>query len=423
MASILELPTEILLEIFSDNSLTPEDLARCQQTCRTFRGVTEHLKIDYTFKVDSTTQSTWRLARCLLMNPNMGNRFRSIKVTWHRRRPRKPRTWASQWHWTLAERKQIEDLTAEWLSSQTIYAIAAGLNSEAVLPFLLCFTPNLQSLDLGEAFEGFIYPTFTAREGIRVLEASSGNDWKWTPRGGWDDGWAYYDAVSEHTIPTGEALNPLWFHVNLDHKQWLPGLANLKHFAHSYKDHKDSNHFYLGWPANYLAKLLMLPRLETAQVHCCASIVFRQHHTLGELVDELLNKRFTPSVKRLEIHGSDFRQEDFEALAKLTGSLEHLEWSRVPESRLWHNISIIEAQVNKAFLARNKKLSPEQIVVVQREKSSEVDEEDQDDVSDLGTDDDRYYYVSDSSSEAEEDSDGEDEAEDEKDEEKKDDDE
>ncbi|KAK6349834.1 hypothetical protein TWF696_006100 [Orbilia brochopaga] len=413
MASILELPTELLFEIFSDDNLTPADLARCQQVCKTFRDITEHCKIDYTFKVDATNHPTWTLIRCLLINPKLGGRFRSIKVTWHRRRPMKPKTWAYQWGWSGQEMQQIEDIGSEWLTPGTLRAIRTGLNSEALLPLLLCMTPNLESLDLGEAFEGLIYPTFTAREGIRVIEASCGDDWKWEPKGRWDDGWAYYDAISSGTTPPREDVHPLWFHVNLNHKQWLPGLANLTHFAHGYKDHQDSSGFYLGWPGQYLAEILLMPRLETVQVRQCATIEFRQHTPLSDTVDELMKSRFKSTVKRLELIDSCFRQEDYDALAKLTGSLERLEWSWISETSRYYNshAPIAEDRVTKAFLMRNKKtLSPERIVLVKGGKENmEADEEEQDgDESDLGSDDDGRYYVSDSSSEEEEDDDDDD---------------
>ncbi|KAJ6264695.1 hypothetical protein Dda_0845 [Drechslerella dactyloides] len=409
MTSIFDLPTELLFDIFSGDNLTCADLGRCQQVCKTFRDIIQHCKIDYTFKVDVTAHSAWRLIRCLLINPQIGERFKSIKVTWHRRRPMKPKTWAAIWSWTKEEREQIEHLGSEWLTGDTIRAIWTGLNSEALLPFLLCFTPNLESLDLGEAFEGLIYPTFTAREGIRVIEASCGDGYKWSPKGNYDDGWAYYDAISAGTTPRREDVHPLWFHMNLNPKQWLPGLANITYFAHDYKDHQDPNGFYLGWPAQYLAKILLLPRLQTARVRHCATIEFRQHIPLFDTVNSLLTARRRSTVKRLELVDSCFRQEDYDALAKLTGSLERVEWSWVSETSRYYTslASISEERVAKAFLRRNKRtLTPEQVFLVKGEPGSESEGENKEgEESDLGSDDDSYYYISDSSSDREDDDD------------------
>ncbi|KAF3926559.1 hypothetical protein AA313_de0202694 [Arthrobotrys entomopaga] len=145
MPSIESLPNEILLQIFESRVLTNADIAHYQRVCRRFHSIAESsLRRNYTFKVDYKTHPTWRLIRSLLVNPEIGTKFTSINMTWHRRHVNQPETWTKQWKWTAEERKQNLKLGEKYhLKLETVIVIVGGINSEALLPLLLAFTTNL----------------------------------------------------------------------------------------------------------------------------------------------------------------------------------------------------------------------------------------------------------------------------------------
>ncbi|KAF3182489.1 hypothetical protein TWF225_006407 [Orbilia oligospora] len=174
MASIYSLPTEILLQVFTDEAITNTDLARCASTCKLFNDTTSQCKINYIFEVDNPSHSAWKLIQHLLLYPKTGERFQSITVTWHRRVPRHPKTWALQWNWKKGEEEELDRLCKEWDLWDMSGDICAGWNSEALIPLLLCFTTKLESLDYGGTVLPIMYPSPTAREGIRIHEYCSG---------------------------------------------------------------------------------------------------------------------------------------------------------------------------------------------------------------------------------------------------------
>lgn len=196
MPSICSLPTEILLQIFSDEEISTADLFSCARTCQLFNGIASQCKISYNFRVDHPSQSTWKLLQHLqhlIRNPKVGERFRSVNITWHRRRPCKPKTWALRWKWNEEEQQEITCICKKWGISDVTEHIRKGWNSEALVPLLLCFTPKLESLDYGEPVLSMMYPSPTPREGIRIHEYGEGHDYLWEPRNAFDDGWPYFD--------------------------------------------------------------------------------------------------------------------------------------------------------------------------------------------------------------------------------------
>ncbi|KAK6350973.1 hypothetical protein TWF718_004151 [Orbilia javanica] len=150
--SFLSLPNEILTTIFDDRCLSNADLTRIQLTCKLFReNIRRKNNRRYTFKVDAVEHPTWRLIRYLLKNPEVGERIDEITVQWKRRDASDEGTWTTRWNWDSKECELIHKLVRAWcLDHSTERSIQHGLNSEALLPLLLVFTPNLKTLDMGD---------------------------------------------------------------------------------------------------------------------------------------------------------------------------------------------------------------------------------------------------------------------------------
>ncbi|EPS45881.1 hypothetical protein H072_141 [Dactylellina haptotyla CBS 200.50] len=319
--NIFSLPPELLLIIFADNSLDNRDVANCQSTCKRFRQITKDLPIHYTFRVDHVAQPAWKLIRHLLVYPRIAKRITSINVTWHRRQPVKLETWTREWRWEEAEKEKIEAIGERRLSTRTIGAIFQGLNSEALLPFLLCLTPNLESLDIGDAVLSFIQPEYSIFEAVRLIEYSStGVDRTWQGSEG-----SHRDSAGRYLDKVMDAVRPgypsLWFHENIRPGDWLPGLVNLKKFYHScvkYGDPYDSNY---GWPIVFLRRIMLLPNIRKIKIKratCMKDGLYMPISRGGPPKD------FQSSLKSLEILGTFIQQEEYDVIAKLTGSLEYL---------------------------------------------------------------------------------------------------
>ncbi|KAK6523843.1 hypothetical protein TWF281_001811 [Arthrobotrys megalospora] len=334
MASICLFPTEIFLQIFSDEAVTSADLASYARTCRLFRDITPQCRIHYTFKVDHPSQSTWKLIRRLLESPEIGERFRSINVTWHRRRPRKPRTWALEWKWSHQEQKQIKSICEKYgILDDVFNAILKGWNSESLLPLLLCFTPRLESLDYGRTVLDLMFPSPTACEGIRIHEYCEGSVHYWEPRDNYDIGWQHFDSCwGSHY------RNISWFYATLNSGRTLPGLSSLKHFSHrgSQKDNR--------WPGVYLSRVLLLPNLESASIYMCRPVdsVYYSNESSTNLEFPVGRKS---SIKHLKLIGCVFDQDEYDSIARFTGCLRSFEHSdyrkQVADSFLQSNNSTL----------------------------------------------------------------------------------
>ncbi|KAK6499821.1 hypothetical protein TWF481_010179 [Arthrobotrys musiformis] len=146
------LPTEILAQIITNETLSASDLGRCELVCRLFRDIVQHYaRRHYTLKIGHPFQQTWRLARCLLVNPQIGKQFRSITVVWGRPQyvVTDTGTQLMQWSWTPEEKDQISTFAGGVLGKLGLRGIYWGVECGSLLPLLLCFMPNLESLDLG----------------------------------------------------------------------------------------------------------------------------------------------------------------------------------------------------------------------------------------------------------------------------------
>ncbi|KAF3901521.1 hypothetical protein ABW20_dc0109903 [Dactylellina cionopaga] len=147
--TLLALSNEILLQVFG--YLCNNDLAIVKRVCSRFNNL-EVLatKRTYVFRVDASSWSTWKFARHLLTNPETGKRFTMVDVEWHCRDGETPRP--KYWVWTDDEAEKIVEICKKHGLSETVKAVVlGGVNSEALLPFVFCFMPHLESLDMGKA--------------------------------------------------------------------------------------------------------------------------------------------------------------------------------------------------------------------------------------------------------------------------------
>ncbi|KAK6514041.1 hypothetical protein TWF506_008468 [Arthrobotrys conoides] len=374
MASITTLPAETLLQIFKDDSLTPTDLAQCAQTCRKFRGLAclpDH-KIDYIFKVDHPSHASWRLIRCILLNPALGERIQTLQLEWHRRRRRDKSTWTLKWDWTEDELTKISELCKRWDLNSSLYtAIKIGLNSEALLPLLFCFTTKLESLDVGNVGHDMISDEYghTIYDAARIYTHCMGiplpdnysqpslpvnehevNLTQWFESGGAE----YY--------PKGRVREPIsrlpWVYSAFTPGSWSPGLSNIKEFSHGGSNSNSLRYrpqSLNDWPNKNLSKILQLPKLETLKLS----------HLNALMGTPIVNHpKPVHKLKRLEIFHYRFYRTDFEIVAALTGgSLESVvcvlsdenftPWDMPPEQKISLITDYFEEN-SKDTLARDK---------------------------------------------------------------------
>ncbi|KAF3930266.1 hypothetical protein ABW20_dc0107023 [Dactylellina cionopaga] len=337
MATITTFPTEILLEIFSYIPLY-SDLALVKQTCKLFNAIVQSIPIHYKYYVDHPDQSAYKLIRALLSNPSIGERLVEIEMEWCRRSgkdlkdPERRRWWTPRWEWTPEEIEKIEGVSAKWkLTARTIKAIVAGANSEALLPLLLCFTVNLNSLDMGD-----FNPWVVSHVSVGDMEAVFEVFGKFTRIDGdedYDDETIFDNCVDElekniqndehwpDLIPTPAYTG--WFHENLNGpSDWLPGLASLRHFVHGWERVCYVQYLY-GMNAQYLWPIFFLPRIESIVLEDCTTVT---DCGCNEPIEDLRGgyEGLKSTVKRLELHFSIFNTYEYIAIAQITGSLEYL---------------------------------------------------------------------------------------------------
>ncbi|KAF3165200.1 hypothetical protein TWF225_003594 [Orbilia oligospora] len=146
-------PTEILAEIIANETLTPADLRRCQLVCRLFRDIVQHYpRCNYILRIGHYSQQTWRLVRCLLANPKIGQRFRSITIAWGRPHYIITPSGAEEllrWRWTEEEMNQISAFAGGILGPHGLRGVFGGVDCASLIPLLLYYMPNLEFVDLG----------------------------------------------------------------------------------------------------------------------------------------------------------------------------------------------------------------------------------------------------------------------------------
>ncbi|KAF3290035.1 hypothetical protein TWF132_007231 [Orbilia oligospora] len=149
MVSLITIPNEILLQIFYN--LHIQDLSRAKRTCKHFNAIGKLVtKLNIKFYIDAPNQTAWKLIRSILADNTLGEKISRISVRWRRRDVDRRKTLTKYWQWTDIEKKAIGDACLLWcLTNGTRDAILSGVNSEALLPLLLCHTTKIKSLNLG----------------------------------------------------------------------------------------------------------------------------------------------------------------------------------------------------------------------------------------------------------------------------------
>ncbi|KAF3901494.1 hypothetical protein ABW20_dc0104190 [Dactylellina cionopaga] len=171
--TLLALSNEILLEVF--RYLSNNDLGLVKRVCSRFDSLEAlTIKRTYIFQVDAISWPAWRFARHLLTNPETGKRFTTVNIQWHHRTYDGSRS--RYWKWTADEAEKIIEICEKHKLSETIkQVVLGGVNSEALLPFVFCFMPNLESLDMGEAnpdLTGFVVGSSLGFDSIEKLRCS-----------------------------------------------------------------------------------------------------------------------------------------------------------------------------------------------------------------------------------------------------------
>ncbi|KAF3101219.1 hypothetical protein TWF102_005017 [Orbilia oligospora] len=363
MASLTTLPTELLIQILTDQTLTTIDISNCALTSRRLYNLTADRKTKYTFHIDHRSQSTWKLITCILSNPRIGHRIHRIIVTWHRRNPHKPKSWTPQWLWKSQELEQIKSICEKHGVEFLYPVIEDGFNSEALLPFLLCLTPNLQSLDFGAIVPSMIHGgTYSAETAVRIFKACerryTGQNYKVRHN---KDKRVYFDS----RWGSSYRQNILWTYsaLNLPEPNGIPGLSNLKHFRHGPSPPWQRK--CMGWPAEYIVKILLLPNLETASFH--GAVAFdptkpgSDYKPLSATLEFTAGKK--SSVRELEIINCDLERSDYSTLAELTGSLEALSGSIVEYYHWWRSGNKLVDMINTFKKSNPRTLSANKISV------------------------------------------------------------
>ncbi|KAK6509654.1 hypothetical protein TWF481_004385 [Arthrobotrys musiformis] len=371
MAPITSLPAEILLDIFERTINDPfnphrdtnTDIIHIRLVCRKWRALSHEFALRYfSIGIDSTNRSLWKLGRCLLYDTSLAAQIQELIVRWHRREADIPETHTKRWKWTREDRERIEFYRKELsshISSATFDAMLEGVNSESLLPFILCFTTNLKELDLNNMESLLIGRVWFAdshgvgsetirrvlgrgpsEEGFKYIEdEDEDEDDEYGAEDYEDDDYdsdrRYLDCDEEflrnHMPPEAKGEGALWFHVNIGTPgNYLPGLRQVTHLRNGFNSYNFVIDSLSGWSAKYIAPLLFLPNLEFLEI--------KSHATIGGTIygdKNAIHRPLPPSfepyrglkskVKTLELWDGRLRLEDYDAIAELTGNLTDLQ--------------------------------------------------------------------------------------------------
>ncbi|KAF3903368.1 hypothetical protein ABW20_dc0102552 [Dactylellina cionopaga] len=258
-----------------------------------------------------------------------------------------PSSWTTFWKWSEEEESLLWDIQRKRnLSEGTVRAAILGFNSEALLPILLCHTPNLETLNIKEAYFECVWLQYYESD-LETLDyfnrfsrfldehTPSGAVYNGTPYGrfGSDAGTVAFAKaailrnLNPHNVPDERSL---WFNLNL--KALIPGLARLKHFEHSiqepFRQPTQGVSGLWGLDAWALIPIFFLPRIETIQVQGISTRTIDGATTFPPL-DSAISPEYAgqkSNVKRLMIWATRLRPDDIISLANITSKLEYLNW-------------------------------------------------------------------------------------------------
>ncbi|KAK6522993.1 hypothetical protein TWF281_002417 [Arthrobotrys megalospora] len=358
MASILALSNELLAKILADESISAADHMKASQVCRRFNQLVERDR-KYSLAIDAWSHPTWKLVRRLLQNPQLGEQIVDITVTWERRMDSFSRTRApTDWAWTPEEEQKISEMCKEWgINEKTTRLILGGKNSESLLSLIVCFTPRLKSLDLGNIDANIMRisqrdsaPEEWADEAeeaaVEVLRQgrnfgldhdcgdACGDEGDCQGPENWDFGdWTEWYESKDHSLLFFENLQDNFDGKVIGSRKLPPGLANLQYFSTG-MEMWGTNHSARVWYWN-ICLVLLLPRIHT--VRFSANSWVRPQYVYDRLWMLSIQPREPhptrlSTAKRLEVLTSPFRdirdephhtyRESFEKIAGITGNLE-----------------------------------------------------------------------------------------------------
>ncbi|KAF3201751.1 hypothetical protein TWF106_002720 [Orbilia oligospora] len=378
ISPILTLPNEILAKIFGDNHLSDVDTSRLIQVCKLFKGnIQKFVGQKFTFTVDDISHSGWRFVRCLLRNPEIGEPFVDITVKWDRRNwklwkyDKKP--WTTDWIWSESEKIQISTLCDKWgINENTKSVVLGGKNSEALMSLILCFTPNLKALDLGEVDLplvdiGMITASNDTSVDLNILELL-GHDFDEDDD---EEDYSYYESQAQRAqrscVRSYQPRNhSLFFFDNLQYKSdgnivgpkiLFPGLANLEYFRiGGPKKHHGIHGVSLQQSECF--SIFLLPRIQSVEMFA----LFSDYDSYEPITD-------TPStLKRLTFtRGFTNRQDPervsfFEKVSKITVNLERV-YINAKFSMFDGDVRRFFEPIARVFLRNTKYLEPSNILV------------------------------------------------------------
>ncbi|KAF3254924.1 hypothetical protein TWF192_003007 [Orbilia oligospora] len=379
MTTITALPTEALLEIFG--LLNIESLTDAKMACKKFQDVIRMIPLrSYTLRIDEPNHSMWKFTRSLLADPKAGSRITELTVEWCRREPDDPDTWTDKWDWTeedLRIMKRLEETVInKYLDDDVYTAIKGGINSEALLPLILCFTENLESLDLGdvvtELFNYKGWPTDCLKKIFKLnREDSSNNDGSDDKGEGEEEEEEFqkeYDGTPTIILAhIPEQQFRTWFHLNTGYPgKYLPGLSKLKKFNHQLNEDVFISVDKWGWRADYFLPILFIPGIKEITIGGCGTDEQGGEYASLKKIMGLYKKQFEgvpPStVKKLVIGASRIYEKDYRLIANYTCCLEELHIS-YNDNYVELNSRYDMAGAIYVFLNNNPKLTMDKISV------------------------------------------------------------
>lgn len=218
-----------------------------------------------------------------------------------------------------------------------------GKNSEALLPLLLYFTPNLKSLDLG-SIDGSIIDVGGA-DFIQCL-GCLGLSWDQNPGDEYDGKRQRYEArrtlfflENLYSIKRpGLVKNPLGF---------PPGLKNLKEFSMSCKD-AFSRHLR----ETTLLPVLVFPCIERIQAFRNTSSTYREGYISN--YDVGAEQPSTVKYLKLDTSGTGSLSKDYlSSIAKLTGNLSGVKIQRKHKFEKYMDTMEEDEEIARIFLECN----------------------------------------------------------------------
>ncbi|KAF3213192.1 hypothetical protein TWF192_009838 [Orbilia oligospora] len=315
-----KLSNELLLQIFE--SLPYSDAAVCALVCKRLHNIFSRTQIeDYTVKVDHPSHRAWKLIRCLLVNPKLGERFKKLSFTYHPRRCDYPQTWTLQWYWTTEEETQLEHLCQNWDISAAFKWIRDGIYGNSISHSCFVTLPTSK--------------VSTSGTDLTVWDGCCGRDFLSTFKSHREEN--YFDIYYREDLEGGydDYWKPcLRFSATMD--QCISRLSNLREFTFWGLELGDvCENCPEREMVEFVLKVLLLPRLEVARVgrRWCFDKwgVKAAMSTIGNSgpgksrPTKMVPADGRSGIKHLELRYEQLEKGRLEMFAKFTRKLESLE--------------------------------------------------------------------------------------------------